>query len=169
MLNCNGNEINIQLLCSRALASGWEFWPRQTYVCGYCKGSRGFSFKALLQRNITELFTDWGEHLPGKLQNVQQLVAHLLSPLKQTINCEFLTVQKAALSAIKHTGLHVQLRLWLNPAFSQWKQSRVLWPLWPALLHLAKTPDRWSGFPLSLGPPCDTPPSSSGTRRFEGM
>lgn len=59
------------------------------------------------------------------------------------------------------------LQLWLNPGFLQWKQSPVLWPLWPALPRLVKTPGIWSGYPLSPGPPCGTLPSSSGTRRFE--
>lgn len=35
------------------------------------------------------------------------------------------------------------------------------------LLHLAKKPGKLSDFPLSLGPPCGTLPSSSGTHRFE--
>lgn len=39
------NEINIQLLCSRAAAFRWGFGPPLTYVCGYCKRRRGLSLK----------------------------------------------------------------------------------------------------------------------------
>lgn len=38
--------------------------------------------------------------LPGKLQNIQQLVAHLLPPLK-TIKYQLLTFQNAVISAVK--------------------------------------------------------------------
>lgn len=39
------NDINIQLLCSRAAAFRWGFGPPLTYVCGYCKRRRGLSLK----------------------------------------------------------------------------------------------------------------------------
>lgn len=45
MLNYSCNEINIQLLCSKAVAAHGGFGPPQTCVCGYCEGSRGLSFK----------------------------------------------------------------------------------------------------------------------------
>lgn len=44
--------------------------------------------------------------LPGKLQHIQQLIAHLFSPLKHTIKCQLLTLQKAALIAVNHTHTH---------------------------------------------------------------
>lgn len=34
--------------------------------------------------------------LPGKLQHIQQLVAHLFSPLKHMIKCQLLTLQKSS-------------------------------------------------------------------------
>lgn len=39
--------------------------------------------------------------LPGKLQNIQQLIAHLLPPLKCTIKYQLLPFQNAANSAVK--------------------------------------------------------------------
>lgn len=164
----NHDEINIQLLCSTAVASCRGFWPPQTYACGYCKGNRGFSFEAVLYYGVIYwLRKTFMGVLPGKLQHVQQLIAHLFSSLKHTIKCQLLTLQKAALTAVNHTHTHLRLRLWLNAGFLQWRQSRALWPLWRALLHLAKRPGKLSGFPLSLGPPCGTLPSLSGTHRFE--
>lgn len=41
------------------------------------------------------------EELPGKLQNIQQFVAHLPPPLKRTIKHQRLTFQNAAISAVK--------------------------------------------------------------------
>lgn len=105
--------------------------------------------------------------LPGKLQNIQQLIAHLLLPLKCTIKYQLLMFQNVAISAVKKRDS--QLQLWLNLEFLQWKRSPVLWPLWPVLPRLAKTPGIWSGYPLSPGPPCGTRPSLSGTHRFEVM
>lgn len=42
--------------------------------------------------------------LPGKLQNIQQLVAHLPPPLKHTIKYQLLAFQNEAVSAVKHRG-----------------------------------------------------------------
>lgn len=109
------------------------------------------------------------QELPGKLQDIQQLVAHLFPSLKDTMNSQVPASKWSGVAAGKRTQTHSQRRLWLNEGFSQWTQSRGLWLLWPALLHLATRPGRLSGFPLSPGPRCDTRPSSSGTHRSEGM
>lgn len=39
--------------------------------------------------------------LPGKLQYIQQLIAHLFPSLKYTIKCQLPMLQNAALTAVK--------------------------------------------------------------------
>lgn len=46
--------------------------------------------------------------LPGKLQHIQQLIAHLFSSLKYTTKCQFLQLQKAALTVGQYTDTHLQ-------------------------------------------------------------
>lgn len=41
--------------------------------------------------------------LPGKLEHVQQLIAHLFPSLKYTTKCQLLQLQKAALTIVAHT------------------------------------------------------------------
>lgn len=106
ILNLNLNYRNPPLLCSRAVVSRWECGPPQTYACGYCEtGAARLSQQIIiLYYRVTILLgmIFMGE-LPGKLQNIQQLIAHLLPPLKRTMKYQLLTFQNAAISAVKQT------------------------------------------------------------------
>lgn len=61
---------------------------------------------SLYYRVITELGMIFTGELPGKLQHIQQLVAHLLPPLKRAINYQLLTFQNAAFSSNRHLCTH---------------------------------------------------------------
>lgn len=66
---------------------------------------------SLYYRVITELGMIFMGELPGKLQHIQQLVAHLLPPLKGAINYQLLAFQNAV-SAVTDTYSFDYDRIW---------------------------------------------------------